>query len=278
AGRFDASLKDLFAGYPADWLSFLGLPAAEAEVIDADVSTVSADADRVLRVGADDPWLLHVELQSSPRSDPGEQLQWYNTLLRHRHRLRVRTVVVLLRPEADSPRYTGVYRDEFPGEPAYLEFHYRVLRLWQVPVDVFLQGGLGTLPLAPLADVPEESLPGVLHRMGERLAREAPPEQEASLWTAAFVLTGLRLPPEALAALYQGVRLMHESSAYQLIMAEGAVKEAKETLLDLGQKRFGQPSPAVTGALENINDLARLHRMRNNLLDVNSWEELLAAV
>ncbi len=239
---YDASLKDLIATYPADWLAFLGISAEGVEVLDADVSTVSADADKVLRIASDDPWLLHLELQSSPRTDPGEQLQWYNTLLRHRHRTPVRTVVLLLRPEADSPRYTGVYRDAFPGEPPYLEFHYQVLRIWQVPVETVITGGLGTLPLATLADAPEEVLSAILGRMGERLARDANPQQEALLWTAAYVLTGLRLPPETLAFLFQGVRLMRESSAYQLILSEGAVMELKKTLSARAESVLGLPS------------------------------------
>src|SRR5690242_13721125 len=101
---FDASLKDLIESYPADWLFFLGLgPATTVEVIDADVSTVSGAADKVLRVVADRPWLLHLELQASPKTALDEQLLWYNVLVGHRQKLPVRTVLVLLRPAADSP-------------------------------------------------------------------------------------------------------------------------------------------------------------------------------
>src|SRR2546430_5276761 len=33
----------------------------------------------------------------------------------------------------------------------YLEFNYGVVRVWQEDVQQFLNGGIGTLPLAPLA-------------------------------------------------------------------------------------------------------------------------------
>ena len=65
AGRFDATLKDLVEQYPRDWMTLLGIPRARpVEVIDADLSTVTALADKVLRVGGHRPSLLHLELQS----------------------------------------------------------------------------------------------------------------------------------------------------------------------------------------------------------------------
>jgi hypothetical protein len=101
---FDATLKDLIERYPADWLPLAGLStSAPIDIVDADVSTITAAADKVLRIQETSPWLLHVEVQSSPRSDPAEPLHWYNALLEHRHGLPVRTVLVLLRPGADSP-------------------------------------------------------------------------------------------------------------------------------------------------------------------------------
>jgi hypothetical protein len=274
---YDATLKDLIADYPADWLRFLGLPAPGVEVIDSDLSTVTAASDKVLKVLDAEPWLLHAELQSSPRTDPDEQLHWYNTLIRHRHRMRVRSALILLRREADSPRLTGVYRVAFPGEPPYLEFRYDVVRVWRTPADTFLGGGLGLLPLAPLADVTEDGLPAVLGRMAEQLRHEARPEVQAELWTAAYVLTGMRLEPAALATLFQGVRLMHESSAYQLIMAEGAVAELKKVLLRQGTRKFGgPPSTEAAAALEAMTDLPRLERMTDCLFDAVSWDDLLA--
>ena len=54
---FDATTKDLVEMHPEDWLAYLGLPRAAVEVVDADVSTVSAAADKVLRVLEPDPWL-----------------------------------------------------------------------------------------------------------------------------------------------------------------------------------------------------------------------------
>ena len=61
---YDATSKDLIEADPAGWVTFLGCPVSPADVrlVDADVSTVTADADKVIRVDSPFPWLLHVEI------------------------------------------------------------------------------------------------------------------------------------------------------------------------------------------------------------------------
>jgi hypothetical protein len=262
----------------------LGGPSAPVEAIDSDLATVTAAVDKVLRVNADPPWLLHVELQSGPRSDPAEPLHWYNSLLGHRHHLPVRTVLVLLCREADSPQLDGLYQQTFPSEPLYLQFRYRMVRVWQLPASVFLQGGLGLLPLAPLADVSRNDLPEVIRRMQARLADEAVPEQAQQLWATTYVLMGLRYPAALAEQLFREIQHMEESTTYQAIIRKGeerglqrgALLEARKTLLRLGRKRFGEPPLETAAVLEAINDLERLERMSERLLDVTTWDDLLA--
>jgi predicted transposase YdaD len=65
AGDFDATLKTLVEAAPQDWLAFVGAPPGEARVIDADVSSiVGAQADKVIRVEAAEPYLVHLEFQA----------------------------------------------------------------------------------------------------------------------------------------------------------------------------------------------------------------------
>ncbi|MFN4261808.1 MAG: hypothetical protein ACK4RK_21210 [Gemmataceae bacterium] len=249
------------------------------DVIDADLATVAASADQVIRIHEDPMWLLHLEPQSSHETDFPERVNLYNTLLGYRHRLRVRSVMLLLRPAANSPHFTGLYQEQFLKEPAYRMFRYYVLRLWQLPVEQFHQGGLGTLPLALLADAREDMLSTVLHRVDERLRQEAAPEQIQLLGTATFLLAGLRLAPDQVVALFQGVAFMNalrESSSYQMILNERRAEEARTLLLQLGAKRFGPPTADIKDRLEAITDVARLERIGQGLLDVNNWEELLA--
>lgn len=67
---YDASTKYLVQDRLADWLPLCGrTTTARLEVIDADLATVTAAADRVLRVDDDPAWLMHLELQSSRDPD-----------------------------------------------------------------------------------------------------------------------------------------------------------------------------------------------------------------
>ena len=91
------------------------------------------EADKVLRVRGSPDWIMHFEFQSGPDASLPRRLHGYNVLLQHRHNLLVRSVAVLLRPQADLANVTGVHECRFADEPAYLTFRYQVIRIWQVP-------------------------------------------------------------------------------------------------------------------------------------------------
>jgi predicted transposase YdaD len=287
--RFDASLKHLVETYPRDWAAYLrpflgATDAGPVKAIDSDVSTVSAAVDKVLRVGGRRPWLLHLELQASHLHRLAEQLLLYNVLLQDRHHLPVRSVVLLLRPEADRPNLTGVLRQAWPEGRVYLEFHYTVVRLWEQPVEALLAGGLGLLPLAPLAGVPTEQVERVIRRMEKRIAAEAPATEVADLWTATLVLLGLNYSAEFANYVMRGVRTMKESTTYQAILAEGEAKGKAEgkveglrgLLLHLAGKRFGEVEPMLVGWVRTLDDLDYLTRLIERVYEAADWDDLLS--
>lgn len=212
---FDATLKELIEDDSAAWSAFVEpWPIQEVAVIDADVSTVSAAADKVLRIhGASGDWLLNLEPESSHAEDIPDRLHLYSTLLHRRHELSVHSVVLLLRREANASNLTGVLELRLPGqEEPYDVFRYQVIRLWEEPLARLLAGGLGTLPLVPLTDEGSTNLPGVLRHIDERLRQEAAAPRAAKIWAATFVLMGLRYPAELSERLFQGVTTMEEST------------------------------------------------------------------
>jgi hypothetical protein len=79
---FDDITKFLLETEPAAWPRLLGLaPLRPCLVVDSDVATVSAAADKVVRVESPTPWLLHLEFQSAADASLPERLHFYNTLL-----------------------------------------------------------------------------------------------------------------------------------------------------------------------------------------------------
>ena len=61
-----------------------------------------------------------------------------------------------------------------------------------------------------------------------------------------------------------------------IFRAEGKVEEARESVLKVGGRRFGNPPTEVENSIQTMVDLAKLHRLRDRLFDVGSWQELLA--
>jgi hypothetical protein len=53
-------------------------------------------------------------------------------------------------------------------------------------------------------------------------------------------------------------------------------EEAQDGILRQGAKKFGSPPPDVEAAIRAIKELPRLHDLQDRLLDVTSWQDLLA--
>jgi predicted transposase YdaD len=173
-----------------------------------------------------------------------------------------------------------MYERGFPGEPADVTLRYRVVRIWPVPPEHWLAGGLGVLPLAPLGAVREAELPAVLARMKERVDREATRSQATEFWSATYILMGVRYEQALIDRLLQGVLTMEESVTYQAILrkgeAKGEAKEARRILLLLGREMFGEPQADVQAALDALSDVRRLEELAVRLRHVSGWQELLA--
>jgi predicted transposase YdaD len=291
AKPYDPTLKSLVETDPGSWPALLGQPTRPTEVIDSDIATVSGAADKVLRVSAEPPYLLHLEFVSGHDAAAlPPKLLVRNGLLSDRHELRVRTGVVALHPGADSPQLTGVYERGFPGEAAYLTFRYQVVRVWQLPPGPLLTGGLALLPLAPISAVTEAELPGIIERMEKRLSGRGKRKQAPVVWGAAYILLGLRYSGELAAQLFRGVVSMKESTTYQAILEEGravgrregrqeglteAVAELRKTIRRAGDAAFGPPDAQTAAALDQIADLSRLEALIERLRTAGSWQELL---
>ena len=278
---FDATLKGLLERGPADWSALAGFAGRQVEIIDADVSTVTAASDKVLRVRDEPDWLMDVNFQAGPDASLPRRTHVYNAVLEDRHDLLVRSVVVLLAKQAHLSAINGIYSRRFEGEEPHLVFRYQVIRVWELPTQSLLEGGLGTLPLAPISNVRDEELPQVIERMKRRLRTKGALGKE--LWVATYILMGLCHDQGLVDQLLRGVISMKESVTYRAIieqgraagLREGAIQEARKTLLVQGTKLLGAPTPKAAAALDKLDNLENLDDMLARVVEASSWEDLL---
>jgi len=274
---FDPTLKTLAELSPADWLPLVRRRRRRVTVEDSDVGTlVSGATDKLFRVHDDPEYLLHLDFEAGHfRADLPLRLRLYNSVFEYRHRRVVLSVPVLLAPQADSPQWNGLLQRGLPGEAPVSTLRYEVIRVWQLPVEPLLAGGVGTLALAPISAVPEGEVRRVIRRMKERLSGPKPPRRAADVLAAAYVLLGLRYSDEFAHALFEEVLGMEESSTYRAIVRRGRVEEARHVLLLQGETKFGPPDPAARTAIENITDVAELEELAVRFVNADSWQELL---
>jgi predicted transposase YdaD len=281
-GPFDTTTRYLVETYPVDWLSFLGFdPAGPVEVVDTNLTAVSAEVDKVVRIGSPRSGrLVHLEFQSSYDPTIGERLLRYNAMLHLESRLAVASVLVLLRPAASGSATSGTYQVALPGDQPYLTFRYAVRRIWQEPSTELLTGPLGTLPLAPLGATRRTALPGLLRAMDQGFEQEATVAEAGRLRVVTYTLLGLRYPPDLADQLMPGIQSMRDSSTYQAIVdegrAEGRAEGERRLLLLVGESRLGPPDEVTRSKLDGIADADVLERLARRLLTVSSWAELLA--
>jgi len=294
---YDVSTKELVWDGPAAWLIRLGIPLpGPVDVIDSDITALTAAADKVIKVGGPEPFLVNLEFQSSHDSDLVETLWFRQAALYRRHKLPVLTVLILLRREANSPGLKGTFKILMPDGFRTNLYNYRIVRVWNEDPESYLTAGVNLVPMAPLANVPGKALSGLVQRMAARINAEPEP-RAAMLWTATYLLMGLRYSEAVALQLLEGVLNMQESTTYQAILREGvnkgriegliegrnegliegSVGEAQRLLVLLGEDRFGAPNEATRIAIEAIRDLERLERMSRRTHDANihNWDGLL---
>lgn len=277
---FDATTKELVRFQPEDWLALLGLPPAPCELVDADLATVSTEADRLIQVNSAQPYLVHIEFQAGHdgHAVPGRMLR-YNVLAGEQTGLSVLSFVILLRPEADSPALTGIVERFGPEGSRYHWFKFEVIRLWKLPVVTVLRGGLATLPLALLCDLSGTTAESVVTSLEARLETEAAVESKRKLWASTYLLAGVRYAPQIAGKLLEkAVAQMKESMTYQKILADGraeGITTGERTLfLKFARRRLGEPDEARLAVVQEATT-DQIELWMEGVLKVESWAELI---
>lgn len=281
---YDVVSKDYLEVDPSVWPALLGRPCppGSVRVGDSDLSTVSTATDKVLLIDEPEPWGLLMEFQASHDPNlPTATLQRYG-IVRHKYGIPFSVGIIFLRREANMPifRAKGLAQTNplNPGKTWY--FPCQFIRLWELPVEDFLKGPLALLPFAPLTNVSESEVPGIIETIKKRARTEAVPDLGKKLLAATYVLMGLRYDEEWTQKLFEGVSEMEESSTYQGLIRKGKEMGKRETMRETirrwAEKRLGPIPPELNAHLEMLTDLDHLRRMEDSAPTATSWEELFS--
>lgn len=280
ARDFDTSLKFLVEHFPLDWLHLVGIdPGGEVEVVNANVSSVQLDADKVLHLRRPRPHIVHIEFESNYKIESPERALLYNLLIRRSRELPVTTILVLLRRKAAGPSISGNLILDSPAG-GRIEFQYGVVRVWELTTDEVLAAGPGAWPLLPLVGpANRDRLEALVREIEPRVEERIPPAEAGSFWTTMYLLAGLRYRSDVAATLLSGVRQMKDSTTYQAILEEGREEgradEARRILRAMGVRRWGKPSASVSRKLRS-SSVNELERMIERLDLAKSWDDVIA--
>src|ERR1700682_2653131 len=105
---FDATLKEIFAPRPEDFAPVFDFPPVKpAQALNVDLSTISAATDVAFGFGAPLQEIVDLNFQSGPDAALPARLHLYNASFHLHYHVPVRSVLILLRPKADTGALTG---------------------------------------------------------------------------------------------------------------------------------------------------------------------------
>ena len=307
---YDITMKMLMDDDPVGWLQFLGFnPDGPVSAVKTEVSTVKSDVDKVYKISGRKPWMIHLEFLSTPGKKTIRRLLRSNVLIAGVGKIPVMSVLMLLRPSADSRKFNGRHVRRIDGFGVVTLFRYSVVRIWELDAESILNGPRAILPMASLANVPDEAVPTILRRIDARMIQETDSSTASTIMVASLLMAGLRIDREQIEDLMRrlsSMNLLQESSFYQMLLEEGEKKgiekgiqtgiekgiqtgiekgiqtgiqkgliSFRETLLSLGETLLGPPDAVTRASIESIDDLERLKRMALRVLSAKTWEDLV---
>src|SRR5438552_6523310 len=108
AHPFDATVKEIFSPRPDDFAAVFRFPALKpAQSLNVDLSTISAATDVAFGFGAPLQEIVDLNFQSGPDPTVSARLHLYNAAFHLRYHVPVRSLLILLRPKAETNDLTG---------------------------------------------------------------------------------------------------------------------------------------------------------------------------
>jgi predicted transposase/invertase (TIGR01784 family) len=277
---YDNVCKFLAENFSADLASWLvGRPIALTQLSPTELNVEPIRADSLILLDSPE-LLLHGEFQVKPDATIPARMANYRLRIYHRFpRKAVRQVVIYLRPTR-SPLVHET-RFEIPG----LQHEFEVIRLWEQPVELFLQAP-GLLPFAILANSQERL--EVLRQVASQAEQISAQNVRQDVMAASAVLAGLVLDTSSIRQILRS-EAMRESVIYQDILQEGeqrgelrgelrgeqrGLRQGELNLiLKLLNRKFGNIPTKMQKIVQNLS-IAQLEDLGEALLDFATLDDL----
>jgi predicted transposase/invertase (TIGR01784 family) len=263
--------KFLIEQYPHDfatWLLGQPMTLTRLDPTELNVEPIRADSVMLLQ-GAD--IILHTEFQTVPdETMPFRMVDYYVRLRRRFPDKEIRQIVIYLKPtNSDLVRQTRY-------ETNVMTHAFRVIRLWEEPVEVFLRTP-SLLPYAVLSRAEDKEQ--ILQQVVGQLEQIEDVREQSNLAAATSILAGLQLTPETIRQLMRSP-VMRESSMYQSILQEGraegraeGLQQERALVLKLLTRKIGSLPPQLLARISGLS-IERLEALGEALLDFQSVGDL----
>jgi predicted transposase/invertase (TIGR01784 family) len=271
--------KFLIEEYSADFANWLlGTPTILNTISPSELNVEPTRADSVILMSSPD-LILHTEFQTTPvKNMPFRMADYYLRLKRKYPRKQIFQVVIYLKKtDSDLVQETEYKTPE-------MIHRFRVIRLWEQPVEEFLQTP-GLLPYAVLSRA--ENKAQILAQVLTEIEKLPKNRQQENLTAAVEILAGLELTVATIEQLMRN-KGMQESVIYQKILQEGEQRgrmegeqrgriegeqQEKALVLRLLTKKIGNLTPVIQSQVNGLG-IALIEALGEDLLDFSSIDDL----
>lgn len=283
-------MKRLIRLYPQHFVTWLLGNAIFKRALSIELKNWTRETDFLLEVLLEGvETLLHIEFQSADDASMEQRMLEYNVLATREHNRKVFSCVIYLRKDSNIAKSPLVWK--LSNGKEILRFHFEVIKLWEIPVEILTQSGLvGLLPLVPLAKGGEQ------HEAVEEMITELVAHKEYGLLQLAKTFASLvykdKADHEWLERSFTVYRsILEDSWVYQEIIQKGMEQglqqglqqgfqqgeliALRQAMLDVIEEKFPEVVPFVEKPLENITDKAVLRRLLVKMITVQSPQEVI---
>ena len=280
---FDSTFKALIDIDPLGWARFVSnLAIIDAHSVDTSLHETQRVVDRLMNVGiGTERFLIHIEFQAGHDGFqmPGRLLR-YNADILLRHRIPALSCVILLNTEADSPVLSGVFTETLPVLGQYVQFDYRVCRLWEEPLERFLIPDSSLVAAGVLSRFTDYHIGEVRQLISTCIDTIQDEETREKVRSSGAFLAGLRFNENQAGYIVgRDLPLLEQSSVAQYFLRRGHEKgldEGQVKLFVTGAERVYGPVPENLRPKIEAASLEHLVQWMLTMRTASSWSELIS--